>query len=1237
MKKKHIFLTFVFVLMFFMLGKVDANAATVLKAHHYTNPYYEDVVDDTTSENVQTYADTRSAKSAVYTSDQQALAETFREKMVDRENTITLYYHTDETITQEFFDNLSETLFQKAIEHTGVANEGDYLRWNFQGWTVSASFSASKKGGYDMQMVYNVAYLTTAEQEQEVTQKVSEAITSLDIAGKSEYQKVKAIYGYICSNVTYDYANLNDDTYTLKYSAYAALINKTSVCQGYATLFYRMALEAGIDVRVIAGTAGGPHAWNIVKLGDSYYNLDSTWDAGRENYAYFLKDTEEFSDHVRDAEYQTDAFVNNYPVSETSYVDTEIERQSGDYMYRLTQKNQVIITKYVGNDENVVTPTTIDNKPVVGIGHNAFAENQTLKILTISEGVQFFEGILVDADWNLVQLNLPSTLSLGKVTEGMISGLNGVSGLCPNLEEITLPKENPYLCQENGIIYTKDKTAVICCAPKKQLGDLVLPDTVTYISDLAFNYNETITSVKIPDGVTYIGYWAFDGCIHLEKMNIPRSLEFMGQYAFNNTSIKSLYIPKEIGDVGITGDRFISYDGEEPLQSITVEDGNTYFKVIDGALIHDNTVLMYAGGNKQTSYTLPEYITRISWYAFSHAENLEKIILSGNIETISLGAFDGCSKLEEIVIPEGVKEIEDCAFWNCKSLQKIYFPKSLISIGNNVFANIESITDIYCAGTQEEWEKISKGNSFDYINPTYHYNYNWCKEYGHDYKEVVTEPTCTKEGYTTYICKNCGDSYVGDKTKALGHNLDEWTVSKQASCTEAGEKVRKCSRCDYNETEEIAATGHNYKEVVTAPTCTEAGYTTYTCTTCGDSYVGNETKALGHDLGEWTVSKKASCTEAGEKVRKCSRCDYNETEEIAATGHNYKEVVTAPTCTEAGYTTYTCTTCGDSYVGNETKALGHDLGEWTVSKKASCTEAGEKVRKCSRCDYSETEVIAALGHDYIDGICTRCGQEDPNKGEEPDNGGIYELRYITVNGRAGWYYANEKGEVDSTYNGMASNGTDWMFVNSGIVDSNYTSIVKGTVNGKEAWWRIEGGKVNFNCNSVEKNENGWWYLRNGQVDFNYTGIAKNSNGWWRIEGGKVNFNCNSVEKNENGWWYLRGGKVDFSYTGVAKNSNGWWRIEGGKVNFNCNSVEKNENGWWYIRGGKVDFSYTGVAKNALGWWRIEGGKVNFSFNGLANNSNGWWYLRNGKVDFSYNGRVKRNGVTYRIVNGKVVF
>ena len=131
---------------------------------------------------------------------------------------------------------------------------------------------------------------------------------------------------------------------------------------------------------------------------------------------------------------------------------------------------------------------------------------------------------------------------------------------------------------------------------------------------------------------------------------------------------------------------------------------------------------------------------------------------------------------------------------------------------------------------------------------------------GHNYVAAVTPPTCTSQGFTTYTCSGCGDSYVGD-----------WV-----------------------------ATAHNYVPVVTPPTCGSNGFTTYTCTTCGKAYIADP---------------------------------------VGATGHRYQAVVTAPTCTQAGYTTYTCSSCGNTYVSNPTSALMHS---------------------------------------YANGSCVRCGVKDPN-------------------------------------------------------------------------------------------------------------------------------------------------------------------------------------------------------------------------------------------------------------------
>ena len=274
---------------------------------------------------------------------------------------------------------------------------------------------------------------------------------------------------------------------------------------------------------------------------------------------------------------------------------------------------------------------------------------------------------------------------------------------------------------------------------------------------------------------------------------------------------------------------------------------------------------------------------------------------------------------------------------------------------------------------------------------------------GHDFTSKVTEPTCTEKGYTTLTCNRCDYSYIPEDSyvNALGHTYTG-VVTTPATCTENGLMTYTC-HCGDSYTEVITATGHSYdKGVVTDPKCHDQGYTTYTCSKCGHTYQDNFVEALGCEFGEWVIIKDATCLEAGEKKRVCIRCDHFETEVIPATGHSYTEAVTAPTCTEKGYTTYTCH-CGYSYVGNYTdatdhkvvidtavaptctesgltegshcdtcgitlveqqkvEALGHTFSGWVISKAATCTATGEEERFCSVCGVRETRVLAMLSH-----------------------------------------------------------------------------------------------------------------------------------------------------------------------------------------------------------------------------------------------------------------------------------
>ena len=129
---------------------------------------------------------------------------------------------------------------------------------------------------------------------------------------------------WICQNVSYDYAHVGNTEYLKQFSAYGALVEGTAVCQGYAVLLYRLLLESGVDVRVIPGTGNGAlHAWNIAELNGVYYNLDSTWDAGKDLYGYFLCSENDFLGHVRLDDYRTDEFMTLYPMSPKTFEDKE--------------------------------------------------------------------------------------------------------------------------------------------------------------------------------------------------------------------------------------------------------------------------------------------------------------------------------------------------------------------------------------------------------------------------------------------------------------------------------------------------------------------------------------------------------------------------------------------------------------------------------------------------------------------------------------------------------------------------------------------------------------------------------------------------------------------------------------------------------------------------------------------------------------------------------------------------
>ena len=266
------------------------------------NPLYADVVDeadiptprglDRYRSSLREYAaakgesqNTRSGTSFCKTLTEASAS--MRAQLVARSEQISVYYAMPASADiNEVFD----AIFGGAFTHTGSPREGDYLEFQWGGCSGGVEYVDADENTYYCCFIFSFLYYTTAAQEAEMDSRVNSILNSLSLEGKTEYSRLRAIYDYLCSHVEYDYANLNDDEYKLKYTGYAALVNNTAVCQGISVAFYRLALQAGLDARVISSDAMC-HAWNIARCEDAYYELDATWDLGcsPSQYYYFLK------------------------------------------------------------------------------------------------------------------------------------------------------------------------------------------------------------------------------------------------------------------------------------------------------------------------------------------------------------------------------------------------------------------------------------------------------------------------------------------------------------------------------------------------------------------------------------------------------------------------------------------------------------------------------------------------------------------------------------------------------------------------------------------------------------------------------------------------------------------------------------------------------------------------------------------------------------------------------------
>ena len=234
------------------------------------------------------------------------------------------------------------------------------------------------------------------------------------------------------------------------------------------------------------------------------------------------------------------------------------------------------------------------------------------------------------------------------------------------------------------------------------VGDLIIPDTVTSISDYAFADCQGLTSVTIPNGVTSIGRYTFYDCLNLTHITIPDSVTEIEQLAFIGCSgLISITIPNgvtSIGDRAFEGCRrltnIILPNSLTSIQSETFKDCKSLTNItipnkvtIISSAAFDNCVGL-------TQISIPSSVTKIDNLAFRTCSKLKQISIPNSVTIIGNAAFYRCTGLTNITLGTGVTTINEAAFQDCKNLTSIIIPNSVSKIGNYAFMYCDKLTSV---------------------------------------------------------------------------------------------------------------------------------------------------------------------------------------------------------------------------------------------------------------------------------------------------------------------------------------------------------------------------------------------------------------------------------------------------------------------------------------------------------------------------------------------------------------